>query len=168
MVVGFDEIFEAVTFFGEIVIGQIGFQVIAISLGRRGLGEWNAQDFIRFMVMLSTSIIAVLICYAPFYLENIFKVELLESIKILIFISTIFITLFNIYLIFIYKKIIQFSDFVSSCAVQIVYSIAFLINIIFALSLFITSEPGVWLFYLSIHYFQFWSVYCFIRLMIYR
>ena len=34
----FTEFFEAITFFGEIVIGQIGFQVIAISLGRRGLG----------------------------------------------------------------------------------------------------------------------------------
>ena len=38
MMVSLAELFEAVTFFGEIVIGQIGFQVIAISLGRRGLG----------------------------------------------------------------------------------------------------------------------------------
>ena len=72
------EFFEAITFFGEIVIRQIGFQVIAISLGRRGLGEWNPQDSIRFVVMLSTSIIATLICYAPFYAGTIFKLELLE------------------------------------------------------------------------------------------
>ena len=60
--ISFTEFFEAITFFGEIVIGQIGFQVIAISLGRRGSGEWNTQDSIRFAVMLSTSIIATLIC----------------------------------------------------------------------------------------------------------
>ncbi len=29
--ISFTEFFEAITFFGEIVIGQIGFQVIAIS-----------------------------------------------------------------------------------------------------------------------------------------
>ena len=61
------ELFEEITFFGEIAIGQIGFQVIAISLGRRGSGEWKTQDSIRFMAMLSTSIFATLLCYAPFY-----------------------------------------------------------------------------------------------------
>ena len=45
----FTDFFEAITFFGEIVIGQIGFQVIAISLGRRGLGEWKPQDSMRFV-----------------------------------------------------------------------------------------------------------------------
>ena len=34
MLVSLTKLFEAVTFFGEIVIGQVGFQVIAISLGR--------------------------------------------------------------------------------------------------------------------------------------
>ncbi len=77
------ELFEAVTFFGEIVIGQIGFQVSAISLGRRGLGDWNPQDSIRFTAMLSTSIIATLICYAPFYVVSIVEIELLELKEIL-------------------------------------------------------------------------------------
>ena len=104
MMVSFAELFEAVTFFGEIVIGQIGFQVIAISLGRRGLGDWNSQDSIRFTTMLSTSIIATLICDAPFYVVTILAIELLELKKILIIFSTIFITLFSIYFISIYKK----------------------------------------------------------------
>ena len=137
-------------------------------MGRRGLGEWNPQDSIRFVVMLSTSIIATLICYAPFYAVTIFKLELLELINLLIILSMIFVTLFSFYLISIYKKIIKFSDFVSSGAVHIVYSIAFVINIIFVLSVLRLFEPGIWLYYLSIHYFQFWSLYCFVRLMIYR
>ena len=166
--ISFTEFFEAITFFGEIVIGQIGFQVIAISLGRRGLGDWNSQDSIRFTTMLSTSIIATLICYAPFYVVTIFKIELLELKEILIILSTIFITLFSFYLISIFKKIINFSDFVSSGAVHIVYSIAFIINIIFILSVLRIIEPKIWLYYLSIHYFQFWSLYVFVRLMIYR
>ena len=166
--ISFNEFFEAITFFGEIVIGQIGFQVIAISLGRRVLGEWNPQDSIRFVVMLSTSIIATLICYAPFYAVTIFKLELFELINLLIILSMIFVTLFSFYLISIYKKVIKFSDFVSSGAVHIVYSIAFVINIIFVLSVLRLFEPGIWLYYLSIHYFQFWSLYCFVRLMIYR
>ena len=137
-------------------------------MGRRGLGEWNPQDSIRFVVMLSTSIIATLICYAPFYAVTIFKLELLELINLLIILSMIFVTLFSFYLIYIYKKVIKFSDFVSSGAVHIVYSIAFVINIIFVLSVLRLFEPGIWLYYLGIHYFQFWSLYCFVRLMIYR
>ena len=162
------ELFEAVTFFGEIVIGQIGFQVIAISLGRRWLGDWNPQDSIRFTAMLSTSIIATLICYAPFYLVTISEIELLELKKILIILSTIFITLFSIYFISIYKKVTKFSDFVSSGAVHIVFSLAIIINIIYFLSVLGSFESDIWLYYFSIHYFQFWSLYCFVRLMIYR
>ena len=168
MMVSFAELFEAVTFFGEIVIGQIGFQVIAISLGRRELGDWNPQDSIRFTAMLSTSIIATLICYAPFYLVTISEIELLELKKILIILSTIFITLFSVYCISIYKKVTKFSDFVSSGAVHIVFSLAIVINIIYFLSFLGSFEPGIWLYYFSIHYFQFWSLYCFVRLMIYR
>ena len=168
MTVSLAELFEAVTFFGEIVIGQIGFQVIAISLGRRGLGDWNSQDSIRFTAMLSTSIIATLICYAPFYVVTIFEIELIELKKILIILSTIFITLFSIYFISIYKKVTKFADFVSSGAVHIVFSLAIVINIIFFLSVLGTFKPGIWLYYFSIHYFQFWSLYCFVRLMIYR
>ena len=168
MMVSLAELFEAVTFFGEIVIGQIGFQVIAISLGRRGLGDWNPQDSIRFTAMLSTSIIATLICYAPFYLVTISEIELLELKKILIILSTIFITLFSIYFISIYKKVTKFSDFVSSGAVHIVFSLAIVINIIYFLSILGSFEPGIWVYYFSIHYFQFWSLYCFVRLIIYR
>ena len=168
MMVSFAELFEAVTFFGEIVIGQIGFQVIAISLGRRGLGDWNPQDSIRFTAMLSTSIIATLMCYAPFYVVNIFEIEFLELKKILIILSTTFISLFSIYCISIYNKVIKFSDFVSSGAVHIVFSLAIVINIIFFLSVLKIFETGIWLYYFSIHYFQFWSLYCFVRLMIYR
>ena len=62
----------------------------------------------------------------------------------------------------------KFSDFVSSGAAHIVISLAFVINIIFFLSVLGSFEPGIWLYYFSINYFQFWSLYCFVRLMIYR
>ena len=68
------------------------------------MGDWNPQDSIRFTTMLSTSIIATLICYAPFYVVTILAIELFELKKILIIFSTIFITLFSIYFISIYKK----------------------------------------------------------------
>ena len=164
----FTEFFEAITFFGEIVIGQIGFQVIAISLGRRGLGEWKPQDSMRFVGMLSASTIAILICYVPFYAITIWELQLFELKNILIILSLIFVTLLSIYLISIYKTVIKFSDFVSSGALHIVFSIAVIINIIFFLSVLRIIVPSIWLYYLSIHYFQFWSLYCFVRLMIYR
>ena len=132
------------------------------------MGDWNPQDSIRFTAMLSTSIIATLICYAPFYLVTISEIELLELKKILIILSTIFITLFSIYFISIYKKVTKFTDFVSSGAVHIVFSLAIVINIVYFLSFLGSFEPGIWLYYFSIHYFQFWSLYCFVRLMIYR
>ena len=46
--------------------------------------------------------------------------------------------------------------------------IVFLSILCFSLSVLGTFEPGIWLYYFSIHYFQFWSLYCFVRLMIYR
>ena len=155
-------------FFREISIGQIGFQVIAISLGRRGSGEWNPQDSIRFMAMLSTSIFATLLCYAPFYVTSILKLESDELINLLIIISTIFITLYSTYLIFIYKKVTEFSDFPSSGAVYIAYSISLIINVLFILCVLGFVESSIWLYYLSIHDFQFWSMYLFVRLLIYR
>ena len=58
---------EALINFGEITIGQIGFEVIAVSLGRRGSGEWKPQDSICFGVMISASILATILYCIPFY-----------------------------------------------------------------------------------------------------
>ena len=65
---------EAIKFYGEIGIGQIGFQVIAISLGRRASGEWKAQDSVRFMMMIYNSIQGIILCYLPFYFVSLLSI----------------------------------------------------------------------------------------------
>ena len=102
------ELFEAITFFDEISIRHIGYKVITVSFGQRGSGEWIPQDSIRFMAMLSTSIFATALSYAPFYGTTILKLESDELTNFLIIISTIFITLYSIYLVSIYKKVTRF------------------------------------------------------------
>ena len=162
------EFFEAIIFFGEIGIGQIGLQVISISLGRRGSGEWKAQDSVRFWMMIFTSITGIFLCYIPFYIIRITPIEFFEFIYYLILISTSIIFLYSCYLIYIYSQVIKFSDLTSGGALTTVYSITFVINIVFVLSIFEFIRPDIWLFYLRIHFFQSWSLYGFFRLMIYR
>ena len=79
---------EAIKFYGEIGIGQIGFQVIAISLGRRASGEWKAQDSVRFMMMIYNSIQGIILCYLPFYFVSLLWIEFPDLIYYLIAFST--------------------------------------------------------------------------------
>ena len=162
------DFFEAIIFFGEIGIGQIGLQVISISLGRRGSGEWKAQDSVRFWMMIFNSITGIFLCYIPFYIIRITPIDYFEFIYYLILISTSIISLYSCYLIYIYSQVRKFADFTSGGALTTVYSITFIINIVFVLSIFGLIRPDIWLFYLSIHFFQSWSLYGFLRLMIYR
>ena len=62
----------------------------------------------------------------------------------------------------------KFHDFTSGGALNTVYLMTFVINIMIVLSLFNVIHPDVWLYYLSIHFYQAWSLYGFVRLMIYR
>ena len=166
--ISLSDFFEAIKFFGEIGIGQIGFQVIAISLGRRGSGEWKEQDSVRFWMMILNSITGLFLCYIPFYIISITQIELFEFVYYLIILSTLLISLYSCHLIYIYNKVRKFPDFTAGGALTTVYLITFAINILFVLSIFELIRPDIWLFYLSIHFFQSWSLYGFVRLMIYR
>ena len=159
---------EAIKFYGEIGIGQIGFQVIAISLGRRASGEWKAQDSVRFMMMIYNSIQGIILCYLPFYLVSLLRIEFPDLIYYLIAFSTLLISLYSCYLIYIYNKVRKFPDFTSGGALTTVYLLTFIVNILMLLSLFHAIQPDIWLYYLSIHFYQAWSLYGFVRLMIYR
>ena len=141
------DFFEAIIFFGEIGIGQIGLQVISISLGRRGSGEWKAQDSVRFWMMIFNSITGIFLCYIPFYIIRITPIDYFEFIYYLILISTSIISLYSCYLIYIYSQVRKFADFTSGGALTTVYSITFIINIVFVLSIFGLIRPDIWLFY---------------------
>ena len=71
-------------------------------------------------------------------------------------------------MIYIYNKVRKFPDFTSGGALTTVYLLTFIVNILMLLSLFHAIQPGIWLYYLSIHFYQAWSLYGFVRLMIYR
>ena len=159
---------EAIKFYGEIGIGQIGFQVIAVSLGRRASGEWKAQDSVRFMMMIYNSIQGIILCYLPFYLVSLLRIKFPDLVYYLIAFSTFLISLYSCYLIYIYNKVRKFPDFTSGGALTTVYSLTFIVNILMLLSLFHAIQPDIWLYYLSIHFYQAWSLYGFVRLMIFR
>ena len=86
----------------------------------------------------------------------------------LIAFSTFLISFYSCYLIYIYNKVRKFPDFTSGGALTTVYSLTFIVNILMLLSLFHAIQPDIWLYYLSIHFYQAWSLYGFVRLMIYR
>ena len=99
---------EALIFFGEITIGQIGFEVIAVSLGRRGLGESKSQDSILFGVMISASILATILCYIPFYAVTEIPFHSNDNLNKLLNISTLIVTLYLFFCYTILKTILNF------------------------------------------------------------
>lgn len=105
-------------------------------------------------MMIFISITGIFLCYIPFYVIRITPIDYFEFIYYLILISTSIISLYSGYLIYIYSQVRKFADFTSSGALTTVYSITFVINIVFVLSMFEFIRPDKWLFYLSINFFK--------------
>ena len=120
------------------------------------------------MMMIYNSIQGIILCYLPFYLVSLLRIEFPEMIYYLIAFSKLLISFYSCYLIYIYNKVRKFSDFTSGGALTTVYLLTFIVNILMLLSLFHAIQPDIWLYYLSIHFYQAWSLYGFVRLMIYR
>ena len=61
--------FEVLSLFAEVVVGQLGFQVVAVDVGRRGGGsDWSKGDTRLFFAMISCGAFAISLAFSPIFL----------------------------------------------------------------------------------------------------
>ena len=125
-----------------------------------GFGQVHDDDL---QLYPGNHLVLLTILFREYASDRVFGFDLL-----LIAFSTLLISLYSCYLIYIYNKVRKFPDFTSGGALTTVYLLTFIVNILMLLSLFHAIQPDIWLYYLSIHFYQAWSLYGFVRLMIYR
>ena len=62
--------FEVLSLFAEVIVGQIGFQVVAVAVGRRGRGGyWSKGDTRLFFAMVSCGVIAISLAFSPIFFD---------------------------------------------------------------------------------------------------
>ena len=61
--------FDVLSLFAEVVVGQLGFQVVAVTVGRRGGGSnWSKGDTRLFFAMISCGALAISLSFSPIFL----------------------------------------------------------------------------------------------------
>ena len=60
---------DVLSLFAEVSVGQLGFQVVASAVGRRGGGEsWSKGDTRLFFVMIFCGVFALTLSFSPIFL----------------------------------------------------------------------------------------------------
>ena len=61
--------FEVVSLFAEVIVGQLGFQVVAVAVGRRSEdGPWSSGDTRLFFAMIGCGAFAISLAISPIFL----------------------------------------------------------------------------------------------------
>ena len=61
--------FEVVSLLAEVIVGQLGFQVVAVAVWRRGRGgSWSSGDTRLFFAMISCGGLAISLAFSPIFL----------------------------------------------------------------------------------------------------
>ena len=158
--------FEVLSLFAEVVVGQLGFQVVAVTVGRRGGGSDRSKGDTRlFFAMISCGALAISLSFSPIFLISESPLFSGNNIDKMLYFSSFTLFIISYFLIFIFlptnwkdpnfKKII------------IVYVGRFniinnLIQISWILNIY---DYGIKLFYYNIIYFCIMSFFFFTRLM---
>jgi hypothetical protein len=61
--------FEVLSIFAEVIVGQLGFQVVAVAVGRSGeSGRWHSGDTRLFFAMIGCGAFAISLTFSPIFL----------------------------------------------------------------------------------------------------
>ena len=159
--------FDVFTILAEVTIGLMGFEVIALAVGRRSTGIWSESDDIRFKLMFYTGLIALILCILPIILidESITNTKsLYEEIK---FYYIILLTLWLIYYITLLPKILSKKE---NIRIYTYIPTAYLIIsfLLFLLCFLDYIISNIHTYYFSIIHFHIFSIYIFTRMMVHK
>ena len=157
--------FDVLSLFAEVVVGQLGFQVVAVTVGRRGGGSnWSKGDTRLFFAMISCGALAISLSFSPIFLISESPLFSENNIDKMLYFSSFTLFIISYFLLFIFlptnwkdpnfKKIIVY--------VGTFNIINNLIHISWILNIF---DYGIKLFYYNIIYFCIMSFFFFTRLM---
>ncbi len=63
--------FEVLSIFAEVIVGQLGFQVVAVAVGRSGesgeSGGWHSGDTRLFFAMIGCGAFAISLTFSPIF-----------------------------------------------------------------------------------------------------
>ena len=159
--------FEVLSLFAEVVVGQLGFQVVVVTVGRRGGGtNWRKGDNRLFFAMITCGALAISLSFSPIFLISespLFSENNIDKMLYFSIIYFIYNFLFFCFLdfyqligkILILKKIIIFYVGTYNIFNNLI-QISWILNI---------YDYGIKLFYYNIIYFSIMSFFFFTRLM---
>ena len=157
---------EVVSIFAEVIVGQLGFQVVAVAVGRRGRGgPWSSGDTRLFFAMIGCGAFAIAIAFSPIFLISELPLFSESNVdKLLYFSSTV---LFFVSYLALFKFLPtnwKDPDFKN---IVIIYVGSFVILNLLIQSVWLLGiyDFGIKLFYYNIIYFCIMSFFFFTRLM---
>ena len=158
--------FEVLSLFAEVVVGQLGFQVVAVAVGRRGGGsDWSKGDTRLFFAMISCGAFAISLAFSPIFLISELPIFSESNVDKMLYFSSMI--LFFVSYVALFKFLPtnwKDPDFKN---IVIIYVGSFVIINLLIQSAWLLDiyDFGIKLFYYNIIYFCIMSFFFFTRLM---
>ena len=160
--------FEVVSLFAEVIVGQLGFQVVAVAVGRRGGdGPWSSGDTRLFFAMIGCGTFAISLAISPIFLISELPIFSESNVENMLYFSSMI--LFFVSYLALFKFLPtnwKDSDFKN---IVIIYVGSFVIINLLIQSAWLLEisdyDFGIKLFYYNIIYFCIMSFFFFTRLM---
>ena len=159
--------FDVFTILAEVTVGLMGFEVIALAVGRRSTGIWSESDDIRFKLMFYSGLIALILCILPMISISESEISsdiLYHEIKIYFM---IFLVLWVIYYLITLPNILSKKEnirlYIYIPTIYLILSFSF-----FLLSFLDYLNSNIHTYYFSIIQFHIFSIYVFTRMMAHK
>ena len=158
--------FDVLSLFAEVVVGQLGFQVVAVTVGRRGGGSnWSKGDTRLFFAMISCGALAISLSFSPIFLISESPLFSENNIDKMLYFSSFTLFIISYFLLFIFLPTNWKDPDFKKIIVVYVGTFNIFNNLIQISWILNFIDFGIKLFYYNIIYFSIMSFFFFTRLM---
>jgi len=169
-----DIIFEPIdvlSLFAEVAVGQLGFQVVASAVGRRGGGEsWSKGDTRLFFVMIFCGVFALTLSFSPIFLISELPTFSEKNVDNILYFSSLLLFFVSYIALFRFIPANWRDPHFSKKKKVIIFVGSFIIINLFIQSVWLLDfyNFGIKLFYYNIIFFMLVSFFFFTRLMLHH